>query len=270
MAFTRAELLAAVEREPAAAAVHDREAWVGLFTANGRVDDPVGSRPHRGRRQIARFYDTFIGPRDITFHRDVDVVVGVTVIRDLELALTMTAGLTMRIPAYLRYDLQPVGDALKIARLQAFWELPTMVGQFLRNGARAVPAGTQLTLSLVRNQGLAGAAGFLGGFRGVGSAGKRQFERFLDDARAGDEVAVRRRLAKGAAVTTGDDGALSTSTLLNRLAAAHWRKPIAAGRSLVVGVEREGRRDVLIADVNPKPFTVNRIRYFTEAGFRDT
>ena len=39
--------------------------WVGLFTADGRVEDPVGSRPHAGPVEIGRFYDTFIGPRDI-------------------------------------------------------------------------------------------------------------------------------------------------------------------------------------------------------------
>ena len=63
----------ALPRRPRA---HDRDGWVGLFTADGVVEDPVGSRPHRGRAEIERFYDTFIGPRDITFHRDADVVVG--------------------------------------------------------------------------------------------------------------------------------------------------------------------------------------------------
>ncbi len=68
----RAALLAAVERSPDAAAARDRAGWVGLFTADGRIEDPVGSRPHVGHAQIGRFFDTFIGPRDITFHRDLD------------------------------------------------------------------------------------------------------------------------------------------------------------------------------------------------------
>ena len=107
---TRAELLAAVERSPAAVGAHDRRAWVGLFTPGGQVEDPVGSRPHRGRRAIERFYDTFIGPRDITFHRDADVVVGNTVVRDLELEVTMADSLVMRIPTYLRYDVESTSD----------------------------------------------------------------------------------------------------------------------------------------------------------------
>lgn len=63
----RDELLAAVERSPQAAAAHDRAGWVGLFTGDARVEDPVGSQPQVGHEAIGRFYDTFIGPRDITF-----------------------------------------------------------------------------------------------------------------------------------------------------------------------------------------------------------
>ena len=49
---TRDDLLATVERSPAATAAHDKAAWVGLFSADGRVEDPVGSRPHIGHRAI--------------------------------------------------------------------------------------------------------------------------------------------------------------------------------------------------------------------------
>jgi hypothetical protein len=35
-----------------------------------------------------------MGPRNITFHRDVDVVVGNTVVRDLELEVTMADSLS--------------------------------------------------------------------------------------------------------------------------------------------------------------------------------
>ncbi len=75
-ATNRDELLAAVERSPRAVAAHDRDAWVQVFTADGRVEDPVGSSPHLGHDQIYRFYDTFIGPREIKFHRDLDIVNG--------------------------------------------------------------------------------------------------------------------------------------------------------------------------------------------------
>ena len=84
-----------MERSPQAAAAHDRPGWVGLFTGDGRVEDPVGSRPHTGPAEIGRFYDTFIGPRDIAFHRDLDIVRGSSVIRDLELEVAMGSAVTM-------------------------------------------------------------------------------------------------------------------------------------------------------------------------------
>ena len=75
---------------------------------------------------------------------------------------------------------------------------------------------------------------------------------------------MRRWLGKGARMTTGDELPLSTADLLARLASARPRKMIASGYSVVVGLDREGRRDVLIADVAAKPFAIRRIRYFTE------
>ncbi len=264
MIVTRADLLAAVERSPQAAAAHDRRSWVGLFAADGYVEDPVGSRPHRGRDAIGRFYDTFIGPREIRFHRDVDIVLGSTVLRDLELEVTMAADLTLRIPAYLRYDLQQRDDALKIAGLRAYWELPAMVTAFLRRGLRAIPAGAQLSMGLLRNQGLTGTLGFVTALRGAGPQGRQRFAEFLDDAFAGDEVAVRRRLRKGTAITRGDDQPMSTAELLRRLAGARRHKMIGCGHTLVAAAEHAAARSVVIAEVGPMPFVINRIRYFAD------
>ncbi|WP_029114096.1 ketosteroid isomerase family protein [Mycobacterium sp. URHB0044] len=263
---TRAELLAAVEKSPAAAGRHDRRAWVGLFTTGGRIEDPVGSRPHRGRDAIERFYDTFIGPRDITFHRDADVVVGSTVVRDLELEVSMADSLVMRIPAYLRYDVEREDGTLKIAALQAFWELPAMVMQFARGGPAAVPAGLSLSRALLANQGAGGTVGFVSGFRGVGARGKRELAEFLDAACAGDELAIRRRLSDRALITLGDDERMGASELVGVLAGGQARKLIAAGRTVAAGIEAGGRRHVLFADAGAGPPVIGRIRLFTEVG----
>jgi len=259
---TRAELLALVERSPAATGAHDRDAWVGLFTPGGRVEDPVGSSPHVGRAAIERFYDTFIGPRDITFHRDTDIVVGRTVVRDVDLEVSMADSLVMRIPAYLRYDVETSDGELRIARLQAHWELPAMVVQFARAGLAAVPAGLSLSRGLLMNQRLAGTVGFMSGFRGVGARGKRHLTAFLDDACAGDEVAVRRRLSDGVHITLGDDDRLATSELVSRLAGSQFRKLIAAGDTVAAGIEADGRRQVLIAEMRSGPLAIARIRLF--------
>jgi hypothetical protein len=265
MAFSRADVLATAHRSLAAAGARDRDAWVGLFTSDGRVEDPVGSQPHRGTAAIGRFFDTFIAPRDVGFRPDADIVSGSTVIRDGALEAVL-GSVTLRVPIFIRYDLQEEGGELKIAALSAFWELPAMAGQFLRGGVGGLPAGLQLSRLLLTNQGLVGTLGFLGGFGGTGPQGKRRFREFLADAQAGDEVAIRRRLAKGARLTAGDDLALGTAELTSRLAGARLHKLIASGYHLVVGIDRDGGRDVLIADVAAKPFAINGIRYFCERG----
>ncbi|MBO0675937.1 nuclear transport factor 2 family protein [Mycolicibacterium sp. S2-37] len=265
MASTRAEMLAAVERSPELVRAHDRRGWVGLYTLDGQIEDPVGSRPHRGPDEIDRFYATFIAPREITFHPRADLVVDDTVVRDLDLEVRMSDAVTMRIPAVLRYDLVPAGSELKINRLQAFWELPLMVGQFLRAGPAALPVGGALTVALLRNQGLTGAGGFLAGFRSAGSAGRREFTRFLTDARDGDEVAVRRRLARGARITRGEGEPLAAAELLDRLTDGQWHKVIVAGRHVVAGLQSAAGPAVLIADIEKNPFAITRIRYFDDA-----
>src|SRR6476646_2981872 len=180
MTFTRADLLATAERSPAAAGAGDRKAWIGLFTSNGCVEDPVGSAPHRGVAAIGQFYDTFIGPRDIRFHPDVDIVVGPIVVRDGELEVTMASTVTLRVPAYIRFDLQDDAGELKIAALSALWELPAMLGQFLRVGIRAVPAVLQLSRLLLTNQGAVGTLGFLCFFGTMATGSKGVVARFLD------------------------------------------------------------------------------------------
>jgi Nuclear transport factor 2 (NTF2) domain len=265
MAFTRADMLATAERSPAAAGARDRKAWVGLFTVNGSVEDPVGSTPHTGVAAIGAFFDTFIGPRAIRFHPDVDIVVGPTVVRDGELEVTMASTLTLRVPVYIRYDLTDDAGELKIAALSAFWELPAMVGQFLRGGIGAVPAGLQLSKLLLRNQGLVGTLGFLGGLRGIGSGAKGAVARFLDAACAGDEVGMRRRLDSQVRISSGDDVQLSAGELLRHLSGARWRKLIGSGHAVVAATERAGQRSVIFAEVSTEPLAITRIRVFSEA-----
>jgi Nuclear transport factor 2 (NTF2) domain len=254
-----AALLAAVERSPQAAGSHDRSGWVGLFAPDGSIEDPVGSRPHRGRQQIESFYDTFIGPRDITFHRNADAIVGTTVVRDVELEVRMGSSVTMEIPAYLRYDLD--GD-LKIARLQAFWQLPAMVRQFAGSGLGAVPAGLQLSRALLFNQGLAGTAGFLSGFGGVGARGKRYFGGLLDEACAGDEVAIKRRLAAPTLITRGDTDRIGTSELAALMTGARWEKMIGAGRQVVARVRSDDRRFVVFGEFESHSPRLSVVRVF--------
>ncbi|OBF51635.1 transporter [Mycobacterium sp. 852002-50816_SCH5313054-b] len=258
----REHLLVAVERSPQAAAAHDRAGWVGLFTPDGRIEDPVGSRPHRGHPQLGRFYDTFIGPRDITFHRDLDIVFGTTVLRDLELEVSMGPAVTMYIPALLRYDLREANGSWKIARLRAYWELPAMMLQFLRTGPRAASPAVQLSRGLLANQGLRGTAGFMAGFRRAGARHKRLAETFLGAVARKDTSAAVRALAPSAPTTLGDDDPLDIGELVEQLGGANWTKVIAAGSTVAVSVNAAHGRGIVFVDAAWPGNAINRIRYF--------
>jgi hypothetical protein len=262
-------LLAAVERSPEAAAAHDRAGWVGLFTSDGRIEDPVGSRPHVGPSEIGRFYDTFIGPRDIVFDRELDVVRDVAVVRDLDLQVAMGSAVTMVIPAFLRYDLREVSGEWKIATLRAYWELPAMMLQFLRTGASAVPATIQLSQGLIRNQRLRGTVGFAAGFRRVGSRHKELVGSFVNAIARSDTSAALRTLSSAATVTFGDDEAANIAELVARLPDASAPKLIAAGSTVAASIRSTQERGVMFADVARRGNEIHRIRYFPTSSAND-
>ncbi len=244
-----AELLATVERSPQAVAVHDRDAWVGLFAPHGRVEDPVGSRPHTGRAAIERFYDTFIGPNGIAFDVEHDVVCGSTVYRDLSIETTMSTGVTLRVPMHLRYDLEQVGGDWRIARLYAHWELPVMVGQLLAAGARGLGAGAKLTPQLLGSQGIGGALGFARGFVRVGAAGKRAATGLLLAAGRGDVAGVRAILSPDAVVRWPAGEPVGHAEFVNRVRGLEVSKPIAAGRFVTVSVRTPDARGIAELEV---------------------
>lgn len=259
------DLLEVVERSPQAAAAHDRAGWVGLFSADGRVEDPVGSQPHVGTAQIGRFYDTFIGPRDIVFHRDLDVVRDLVVVRDLELEVAMGPAVRMRIPAFLRYDLREVDGQWKLAVLRAYWELPAMMRQFLRNGVSALPPAVGLCRGLLRNQRLGGTLGFLTGLRSGNWRRKQLVDGFLGAVARGDKTTASGRLAPDAALTFGDDDVADITEFIECLDGASWTKMIRAGSTVVLSIDSDHGRGVLFVDVSRGVNQITRIRYF--AGF---
>jgi hypothetical protein len=258
----REHLLAAVERSPQAAAAHDRAGWVALFTGDARIEDPVGSWPHVGREQIGRFYDTFIDPRDIKFHRDLDIVVGTVVLRDLELEVAMGSAVTMYIPAFLRYDLREANGEWRIGGLRAYWELPAMMLQFLRTGSGAARPALRLSGALLSNQGWRGTAGFMVGFRRAGARHQKLVKTFLGAVARGDTFAATGLLSSNAAITLGDHDTLDLAELLEQLHGAGSTKMISSGRTVVVSLNSGHGRGIMFADVAWRANTINRIRYF--------
>lgn len=239
-------LLNAVEQSPKAVAVHDKSAWVGIFAADGQVNDPVGSTPHVGTAAIGRFYDTFIAPNAIAFDVQHDVVAGMSVIRDLTVHTTMSTGVTMHIPMHLRYDLVSQGPdgSLKIQRLFAHWELQKMVGQLLTSGGRGLLASVILGPQLLRHQGLSGCAGFLRGLSGVGKRGKRRVDALVGALAHGDAAAFSAHLAPDAALSL--DGVSQTSVAEFVATAKHLtvEKLLAAGHTVTATVHLDGNRGV--------------------------
>jgi hypothetical protein len=238
----------------------DRDGWLDLFTPDGRVEDPVGSRPHIGFGEIGAFYDTFIGPRRISCSDGADIVSGSTVIRDLTLEVGMGAAVQMTIPAFLRYVVRESRGELKVAELQAYWELPQMIVQFALHGPRAVVPGLQLGRTLLANQRVGGAVGFLRGLRRVGRPQRVVLDALLTALSGADEFTTR-RLLTGAAVILGDDKPAGLDQLADRVGGATWTKHIAAGRSIAVSATTAAGRGVLIADFTADR-SISRLRYF--------
>jgi hypothetical protein len=262
MAAVDAELIAAVERSPEVTGAHDRSGWIGLFTTDARVEDPYGSQPHVGHDEIGRFYDTFIAPRQITFHRDVDVILGAAVVRDLKLEIVMAPEVTLDVPMHLRYDLRESNGDWAIERLRAHWELPTMVVPMLRHGVKSLPPSVRLVRELLRNQGLGGSAGYLAALRRPGGRAKQGVATLLDAAVAGDEMTARRAMSDAATVTLGEETPTSVGEFVDSVRGGRWFKMIATGDTVSASVETPSGRGVVFCET-PKPARgVTRLRYF--------
>ncbi|CAJ1501410.1 nuclear transport factor 2 family protein [[Mycobacterium] kokjensenii] len=265
--YDAAALLAAVEQSPKAVAVHDKAAWVGIFAADGQVNDPVGSTPHVGTGAIERFFDTFIAPNTIKFDVQHDVVAGMSVFRDLTVYTTMSTGVTMEIPMHLRYDLVAAGadGPPKIQRLFAHWELPYMIMQLLTAGGRGLLASLILGPQLVRHQGFAGGAGFLRGLSGVHKRGKRRVADFVGALADGDSAGVSALLAPGATLSL--DGVSETSIAEFVSAAQHLEveKLLAAGPTVTATAHLNGRRGVALFEFSggaTRPGTISAVRLY--------
>ncbi len=221
---------------------------MNLYARGGVVNDPVGSRPHRGKEAIERFYDTFIAPNTINFHAENDVVEGMSVVRDLSLETIMSNGATLNVPMHIRYDLVDEAGELEIARLAAHWELAEMIGQLLRAGTKGVTASATLTPQLLRNQGISGVIGFLGGLRGVGSKGKRAATELLDSISRGADVAVR----------TGSGDIFAAGALRGLT----YRKLIAAGNTVSATIDYQSNRGVVFIEFRERSLSVESITVF--------
>jgi hypothetical protein len=176
---SRAALLAHANASPVAVAAKDKRAWLALFAEGGGVEDPVGTPachkgahtfgPADGPDDLARFYDCFIAPNTIRFEVHRDLVSGRTVVRDVTLHVTGPAGVPTAVPAHLLYTMTggetDGAGAVRIARMEAFWQSADVMRTVRRAGARGVAATVLNLWQLGRSFGLAGTRAYLAGVR---------------------------------------------------------------------------------------------------------
>jgi hypothetical protein len=262
MTHSSAELIAAVQQSPALVAAHDRDRWCGLYARDGEVNDPVGSRPHRGRAAIERFYDTFIAPNTIAFRVEQDVVCGMTVMRDLTVQTGMSTGVTLNVPMHLRYDLVDEGGVLRIRRLYAHWELPLMIGALLKCGLKGIWTSIRLGPQLIANQGFGGMIGFMQGFLGNGRAGKKPAQAFLGALQRGDVAAAGVQLDHRCELAMPAHRGVTLPELVERLRGVQWRKMIASGNCVTVTIQVGGMRGVALLQFEHGPRQISGVRIF--------
>jgi len=124
------------ERSRAAAAAHDKQAWLALFADNAIVEDPIGpshldpeGNGHRGKEAIARFYDIAIAPSELTFHFEKTYQCG-NEEANVGRVVIVAGGYRVTAEGVFTYR---VDDHGKITALRAYWEADRAIA-----GARKV------------------------------------------------------------------------------------------------------------------------------------
>lgn len=105
----------------------DRDRWLALFADDAVVEDPVGPSPfdpdgrgHRGRDQIAAFYDRVIGPNEsVTFTIRQSFLCGDELANVGVIRIALPGGQRVEVDGVYTYRRSPDG---RIAALRAYWE----------------------------------------------------------------------------------------------------------------------------------------------------
>lgn len=248
-AATAQELLDVVLGSPAAVAVHDKKAWLGLFADRHVVEDPVGGRPVlgglydrrsrvRGGEPLARFWDTFIAPNDIRFHvENDDIVSGLDVVRDVTIETRLGGGVVAKAPMHLLYETTLDDGAPRIRRIAAHWEVAPMFAQVAGIDRAKLGVAAAMSARMLKLQGLGGSIAFGLAVRSVGERGKQAVRRLVDDAQRGDRRAL---------------------DLLGGTAVENVTKLIAAGDAVTATCTVDGAHAVLFCYLNRRTTEVTR------------
>ncbi|MCX4242633.1 nuclear transport factor 2 family protein [Paraliomyxa miuraensis] len=126
--------LAIVEASPAAVLRKDQSGWVGLFSSDAFIEDPVGAARYTGPQRMAAFWRVFIAPqRSVVFRPRREFVSPTVVVRQVTIeTVTPVAAEPLEVEAILEYRLR--GSI--ITSMRAFWNPRGPVIWHLQRGLR--------------------------------------------------------------------------------------------------------------------------------------
>ena len=276
----REKLYELVKRSPELVERHDREGWLGLFSSSAVVEDPVGAgwnckgRDWRGGCDaLGRFYDIFIGPNDIKFTVNQDIVTENEVVRDVLIHTRLPNGAVSEVSAYLIYRGVEEGREVKLAGLQAHWDFRGNALRLLRNnGMKGIVASTRQFWSMLGIQGLKRVVEYMGAlYKGIFKKGMAAVNSFAAAVNAGDEARLARLF---------EDNAPIEFPAGKKMPASDFLKNVGKGLRLEVSGLRSagwytscvfdaqgggvGRRGVAFFQFSPRTKKITSARFFGE------
>lgn len=116
------------------AAQGDKTGWLALYAENALLKDPVGISPleptgegHKGKAAIERFWDTVIGPSNITLNVKQRIISGPRNCAVLqEVVNDMGEGKSTTVPMIATYE---VNEAGLITEMCAYWDFDGLIAQ---------------------------------------------------------------------------------------------------------------------------------------------
>ena len=108
----------------------DREGWLALMADDVCIEDPIGEAPTnptgngvRGKEAVREFYDTNIGPNQLTVETHESRTAGNESAHVLTLRTRFPNGMTAIVRGLFTYL---VNDAGKLTNLRGYWEMDDM------------------------------------------------------------------------------------------------------------------------------------------------
>jgi SnoaL-like domain len=156
------KILELVKESPRLVKAHEKAKWIALFSKEGEIEDPVGSKIYK-HEDFGNFWDAFIAPNDITFHLNFEILSGNQVIRDVKIHTKLDSGHEVWVPAHLFYTVKKDDEKLSVISMYANWDLSKMVFEFLKFKG-SIKAMTALSFRILRHLGFPGIWGFTKAF----------------------------------------------------------------------------------------------------------